>query len=97
MNRPGLIMAVLSIGCVLSIDEKDDCFIVRLDNCFMNIKTLLIKPPVDYNIKPGDCIVYTTDPEGKRIINLVVMNDVNDEILTHLEILKAQPMQKSGN
>lgn len=87
-------MAVLSIGCILSIDEKEDCHIIRVDDCFLNIKTLIIKPPVNYGIKPGDCIVYTTDADGKRLLNLGIMNDVNAEVLTHLEIIKSKPVVK---
>lgn len=88
-------MGILSIGCVLSIDMKDDCHILKVDDGFLNVNTLIVKPPVDYKVKIGDCIVYTTDADNKRILHLGIVNDVNMEILTRLEIMKAEKRRKS--
>lgn len=89
-------MGILSIGCVLSIDIKDDCQILKVDDGFLNVNTLVIKPPVYHKVKVGDCIVYTTDSDNKRIMHLGIINDVNMEILTQLEIMKAEKQRRKS-
>jgi hypothetical protein len=88
-------MGVLSVGCVISVDHKEDCKIVRLVDGYSVVRSLLIKPPYVEQIQIGDSLVYTTDSDVKRILSLGIQNNVNEEILTLLEILKSKPFEKT--
>lgn len=76
-------MAFLSIGCVVAADQRDDCILLRIDDGMFNnaFKTLTLKPSSKAAPRIGDCIVYTTDKEERRIVefgsNCSLMNLLN--------------------
>lgn len=63
-------MAYFSVGTVLSADQREDCYMLRIDDGLFRTRSLVLKPP--YTIVPcrGDCIVYTTDNDNRRILEI---------------------------
>lgn len=64
-------MAVLKVGCVLSVDKREDCILFRIDDGFLNVRNCILKLPYNNSVpKIGDGVVYTLDSDEKRIIDI---------------------------
>jgi hypothetical protein len=61
-------MAFLSVGCVIAIDTREDCAILKIEDGLLNIKTLILRFPCNALPKMGDCIAYTTSTDERRVL-----------------------------
>ena len=91
-------MAMIHLGCVVSIEAKDNnCTIIKGIAAYFilvsehdKIKSLIHRS-TNRNVLPkieiGDCIVYTMDGEEKTVLEVAVQSNLNDEIFTRMMLL----------